>query len=197
MQEKLSATFTAGLIAGGKSSRMGRDKAFVTYQGKPLWKHQADRLLELQPAHLLISGKPEQIYESYSLITDLVADAGPLAGIAALLSAIETPLLLVLAVDMPNLKNEWLKRLLTASTATCGAISQHAAHQSFSGLYEPLAAVYPRESLSIANELLGARDLSLQTFARRLVLEGLANAVTISPTETAMFKSMNEPSDLE
>ncbi|MCL4790411.1 MAG: NTP transferase domain-containing protein [Verrucomicrobia bacterium] len=77
--------FSAVILAGGKSSRMGRDKAWLPLDGQPLLARQIELVRELTPKEIFISGLADTDYTSLGcpVLTDEFADAGPLAGIAA------------------------------------------------------------------------------------------------------------------
>jgi hypothetical protein len=89
---------------------MGFDKATLMIDGKPLWQRQLATLRATQPGELLISGRPDGPYsgEGVPIIVDDVPDAGPLGGLATLLRIAKHPLILVLAIDLPDmLQNGW------------------------------------------------------------------------------------------
>src|SRR5438067_5066315 len=92
--------FAAVLLAGGKSSRMGRDKASVVIDGQPLWQRQLATLRATHPCELYISGKVDGPYadSGVELVIDSSPGHGPLAGLEAALLRTHQPLLLVLAI---------------------------------------------------------------------------------------------------
>jgi molybdopterin-guanine dinucleotide biosynthesis protein A len=184
--------FAAALLAGGHSRRMGTDKAFLPWRGRPLWEQQLEKLRSLAPSRLLLSCRPEQNFPELSDIIrvhDEQENSGPLAGIAACLRACAVPRLLVLGIDLPLLPVEFLHTLANESTADCGAIAQSAEW------YEPLAAVYPRALLPLAEEHLAAGRLSLQDFIRSGTVQGLMRCVPL-PVEASWFTNWNGPGDL-
>src|SRR5205814_10661045 len=50
---------SAGLLAGGESRRMGKDKPTIVFHGKPLWQIQLDLLRKLYPAHIFLSARTD------------------------------------------------------------------------------------------------------------------------------------------
>ena len=134
--------FSTVILAGGKSKRMGQDKAWLPVCGKPLITRQIALVRELGAAEIFISGRAGTDYSALDcpVLTDHFEDVGPLAGIERALKEISTPLLLVLAVDMPRMSAVQVQMLLSNCTENCGAIPR-----SQNGL-EPLAAVYPRNT---------------------------------------------------
>src|SRR5580704_153873 len=102
----MPSSFTAALLAGGKSSRMGQDKAYlpVMWEGvsMPLWERQLAVLKSIAPESLIISGPRKPGYpESVTVLPDQWSEVGPLGGIATCLRGSGSALLLVLAIDMP------------------------------------------------------------------------------------------------
>ena len=183
----------AVLLAGGQSRRMGRDKALLPVaDGRLLWQRQLDVLRELRPAELFISGPAR---EGFPLDTPLLADdapgLGPLAGIAAGLAAARSPLLVVLAVDLPRMTAEYLRCLLGQCLATSplgGVVPQ--AHDSS---FEPLTAIYPHTALALANEHLRSADRSMQSFVRSLCEDRQMRTRAITASEAHLFANWNHP----
>ena len=101
------------VLAGGLSSRMGRDKAMLPWQGRPLIEHQIATLRAAGVATVHVSGERPD----YHGIADSVAHAGPLGGIAGIAMACADAELLIVPVDMPRLQPALLQRLLTTTTA--------------------------------------------------------------------------------
>ena len=163
---------------------MGRDKAFLDFEGKPLWRRQLETLKKLSPEQLMISGPMREEWNEYEIVSDEIADAGPLAGVAATLRRSSAPSLVVLAVDLPWVTADFLRSL-----------GPGAVPQGPSG-FEPLAAVYPVTCLALALQLLQSTDFSMQNFARHAIDRGLLVTRAISPAENRLFKNLNTPSDL-
>lgn len=188
-------SFSAVLIAGGKSTRFGEDKAFVFWQGEPLWKHQVSKLRQLNPAEILISCREDQKFEgseTFFRVHDEVKDRGPLAGLSASLNHASEPLTLVLAVDLPNMAPSFLGSLLDQATPERGVVTRWE-----NGFWEPLAAVYPTaEVAKIANRRLNEADLSLQGLIKEASNNGLIREVPLSEKDREMFVNVNTRDDL-
>jgi len=178
--------FSAALMAGGNSIRMGRDKTMLLQDGVPLWQRQVSILHTLEPRELFVSGKLRPEWEGFEVVEDEQSGFGPLGGIVSCLHRCTASRLLVLAADMPKMTGEYLRSLLSASNGAIPKIGE---------FFEPLAAVYPKEALPIAERLLQSRQLSLQTLAAELVHKGLAFAIEVQPTERQLFANWNHPED--
>ena len=186
--------FAAVLLAGGQSRRMGRDKALLPLpDGRLLWQRQLDVLRELEPAELFISGPARPGFPAaVPTLADTVSGLGPLGGIVAALAAMRSARLLVLAVDLPMMTGAFLRTLLRhGGSETSGAVPQ-----GVGGLFEPLAAVYPRAALTTAQARIDRRELSLQPFVRALVADRQVTALSIRLEETGLFANWNSPEDL-
>lgn len=109
------------VLAGGLSSRMGRDKAMLSWHGRPLIEHQIAVLHAVGVDAVRISGnRPE-----YQGVADPVAQAGPLGGIAGIAVACDDAELLIIPVDMPRLQPTLLQRLLTATSTGSAHFAGH------------------------------------------------------------------------
>jgi molybdopterin-guanine dinucleotide biosynthesis protein A len=137
------------ILAGGASSRMGRDKGLLDFGGVPLILHTA-RLLEPLVSQVTVVGSPGK-YAKLGL-REIADDAqarrgldrsgcGPLAGIAAALAATRSSWNLIVACDLPYLSAKWLEWLLSRALRSRG---EAVVPRTERGI-EPLAAVYRRE----------------------------------------------------
>ena len=185
--------FTAILLAGGKSTRMGRDKAGVLIGGQPLWQRQLATLRAVHPHELFISGKPAGPYAGagVEILTDNFPGLGPLAGLEAALRRASHPLVLVLAIDLPAMTADFLSSLLRQASASASGCVPCDDRR-----FEPLAAVYPRACLPLAEACLREADRSMQRFVRLAVEGGLVGIRDLRPGERALFKNLNHPGDL-
>lgn len=184
---KLSAL----ILAGGQSRRMGRDKAFLDWDGRPLLAWQLERVRPLQPEQLFISGRPGVDYGTFgcAVLHDAFPGCGPLAGIERGLEAMDTPLLLVLAVDMPGMTTGFLKRLLGDCTATVGRVPRR------NGQPESLAAIYPKASHRVALALLTDGFYAAAYFAETCAEAGLVQFGEVSPGAQACLANWNRPEE--
>src|SRR3974377_2140775 len=105
---------TAFVLAGGKSSRMGRDKAFLVFRGQTLLE-RALQSLRAVTSKVYVVGAREKFCSFGPVVEDVYPDRGPLAGIHAALSTSDTELNLVLAVDMPLIEPALLVFLVEAA----------------------------------------------------------------------------------
>ena len=171
---------------------MGEDKAFIEVHGVPVWRRQLQVLEQLEPHELFIAGPAHDEWRSAncSVIPDAEPDAGPLGGLVAALRESSTPLLLTIAVDLPHMTPDYLRQLVGSCSADRGVVPSDGER------FEPVAAVYPKRALALAESCLAARDLSVQRFAARCVAEGLLNVKEIAPGERPLFLNMNTPQDL-
>lgn len=186
--------FSAVILAGGKSSRMGRDKARLEIAGQTLLARQIALVRDVGAHEVFISDRGQSDYSTFGcrVLRDRFPDAGPLAGIERALDASTSPLLLVLAVDMPAMNGTILGNVIAACSDDCGAIPK-----SRHGI-EPLAAIYPKTALDRLNLELGqGKTPGARWFADECVAAGLARFVEVTEAESGCFASCNSPEDFE
>jgi molybdopterin-guanine dinucleotide biosynthesis protein A len=183
--------FSAVILAGGKSSRMGRDKAFIEIGGRTLLDRQIDTLVAADVEDILISGRPDADYAAFgcSVLVDEFPGAGPLAGIHAALKHSKRPLLLALAVDLPEMNTPFLRSLLMAA-AEMGVVPR------IGGRVEPLTAVYPRAATALLETMLAQGQFAARDFAEACVRGGLAAYEDLPEDFARLFKNVNSPDDL-
>ncbi len=189
-----NVVFSAVILAGGKSSRMGQDKAFVEVGGSSLLARQIALVRELGAGEVFISGREGVDYSAFGcrVLMDKFPDAGPLAGIERALDVCTTPLVLVLAVDMPAMGATTLRRLIANCDGVRGVIPK-----TKDGI-EPLAAVYPKLAMNKLNlELQFGKTPGARWLAEECVAVGLARFVEVNDAEAKCFLSANSPMTLQ
>jgi molybdopterin-guanine dinucleotide biosynthesis protein A len=187
-------SFSAVLLAGGQSQRMGRDKALLPMPGPDflLWQWQLRTLEELQPDEILWSGPARPGMPGHvRVISDEVENAGPLAGIGACLNLSPSDLLVVLAIDLPRMNALFLKNLLARCSPSCGAVARNG------DFFEPLAAIYPKGLGVLAAEHLRQRRYVLQDLVREAVQRALLRAFPLGEGDIPLFKNLNSPADFK
>src|ERR1700754_3091471 len=90
----------AYILAGGRSMRMGRDKALLELAGKPLIQHAVIKLTRLTGDVNILSSRPE-LAQFATLVPDLHENCGPVGGLEAAFAHTRRDWMLVLPVDMP------------------------------------------------------------------------------------------------
>ena len=186
-------SFTAVLLAGGKSTRMGRDKAALLIGGEPLWQHQLATLRATGAGELFISGRADGPYaeSGVRIIEDLTPNAGPLAALEAVLPRISGTHAIVLAIDLPAMRADFLAALVKVALArNCSVVPEA------EGRFEPLAAVYAPGLLPLVAEGLRGPDRSMQHLLRAALAIGLVMTHPLHAGERALFRNLNAPADL-
>ena len=185
---------SAFILAGGESSRMGRDKAQLELGGVPLILRTA-KLVESVAGAPAVIGNPEA-FRAFDLraIADDWPGAGPLGGIATALLAATAPWSLIVATDLPYLTREWLEHLISRGFAS----SADAVLPMNTRGAEPLCAMYHQRAEPAIRKALER--------GTRKVTDGLLDVrvETIAPAEWnpfdsdgLLFKNMNSPEDYE
>ena len=186
-------TISAVLLAGGKSRRMGEDKATILFRSVPLWKIQLELLRQLEPHELFVSARTDPVWRpaDAQFVADQMPSRGPVSGIAAALSRISSDHLLVLAIDMPFMTENYLRGLCERVRTGSGIVPV------IESRFEPLAAVYPREVCHDVVATLSGNDFSLQSLISKLIAANKLEPVQVSKEEKALLHNLNEPRDFK
>ena len=174
------------LLVGGKSSRMGRDKALLPFRGATLGRAVA-ALVERTAGSVTLVGNPQlaEIF-GYPAIPDLYPGEGPLGGILTALEDTAAEWNLVCACDMPGLSAEFLAGLLDAAARSdAGALLPAGP----SGLPEPLCAVYHRRSRGALAQAFASGMRKIATALEKVPVQVLPVA------EAGLFQNVNTPED--
>ena len=187
--------FSAVVLAAGRSTRMGRDKALLEIDGQPMWRRQRDVLASAGAAEIFLSARPDQPWVRDAMggggfaavLHDAMPSAGPLCGITAAIERASHPHIAVLAIDLPKMSAQWFATLLSQCVPGVGALGRRG------DWFEPLAAIYPREVLPLAWSALSNARYGLQPIVGEAVQKGSLRVHQISDGEVAWFENWNEP----
>lgn len=169
---------TAFILAGGKSSRMGEEKAFMQINGKGL----IDRVISA--AHNVAEDTfvvgPKDKFGAYGrIVNDVYPDCGPLGGIHAALDRSRTELSLMLPVDTPFITTEFLQFLTDIARDNKALVTVPKAN----GGFQPLCAVYRKGFAAIAEKALKEKRLKIDP----LFTPDVARVVTEDEIRSAGF----------
>ena len=149
--ESASADVTTFILAGGKSTRMGMEKAFVLLEGRTLLARMLD-VARSVTGEVRIVGDPAKFQPFAPVVEDVFPGCGPLGGIHAALRSSQTDLNLILAVDVPFVSFAFLQFLITRSRESAATVIV----VRTSGGLQPLCAIYRRAFADIAERALRA-----------------------------------------
>jgi len=204
----------AYVIAGGRSSRMGRDKAFLSLQGTTLLE-RALAVARAASPQVTIVGPREKFAAYGNVVEDLYAGQGPLAGIHAALSSSASELNLVIGVDMPFLDPRFVAYMVDEARKSGAIVTFPATERSGqwavvsgqptenrepetrnSPQAQPLCAVYRREFAAIAeNALRQGRNAIVPLFANVTVRQVGENEMRELAFDPRMFDNLNTPEE--
>ena len=153
----LDDAFSAVILAGGKSSRMGSCKAELPWAGKTLLEHQVDKIKAIGIRDIIVSGYSEPVAGT-RYVPDIYPEKGPLGGIHACLCAAKKAACFVISVDAPLFAPDEMKLLMEAHLAGDSPITV-AGH---CGTLEPLIGVYDCGLSDAAESILQGTNTSVK-----------------------------------
>ncbi len=184
---------TGFVLAGGKSTRMGKDKAGVSLGGRTLLE-TALATMRAVTREVFILG-PAGLYSSFGpTVADIFPGCGPLGGIHAALSNTRTEFNLIIAVDTPFLCAKLLAYLAKRAFESQAMVTA----PEIRAYPQPLCAVYSRDFLPIAATALQSGDYKIVPLfprSRTLLVQEAELAQFAFTAE--MFDNLNTPEDLE
>lgn len=180
---------TAFIIAGGKSSRMGQEKAFMQIKGRMLIDHAISQAHSVAD-DIFIVGPREKFGAFGRIVKDIYPNCGPLGGVHAALDRSRTNRSLMLALDTPFITPEFLKYLVAEAQSSKAAVT---VPRTKHGL-QPLCAVYTHDFLDIAQAALVAGQYKIDPLfspdkSRIIDMEEHPEF------DPAMFQNINSPVD--
>lgn len=147
------------VLAGGRSERMGRDKAGLEFAGFPLLERMLGKLRKLG-LRARVAGMREPVEGvAADVVSDLHPDCGPLSGMETALGRSEAQLVMMLGVDLPLIETEFLMWMLERAQVSGAA----ATIPRVLGQPQPLCAVYRRELLRGITRALDSGDYKTMT----------------------------------
>lgn len=197
---------TVAILAGGKSSRMGKDKAALVYGGKTFLERLVDEFLGAEDCEeVLVCGKPELVQDQNCganedifqdqnpgakarFVPDQNSEKGPLEGLRRTLSEAKSDLVFVCAVDMPFATKEipsYLKEFVCSDYECYVPLVD--------GRPEPLCALYKKSALPAVEGQLAAGDLKLSRLYEKVPTKFVLIEKSTLPKR--LFANVNTPKD--
>ncbi len=183
---------TGVILAGGKSSRFGKNKSFIRIDGVPLIERVVTAMTSVFENRLLVTNTPEEYaYLGVPMVQDLIKGIGSLGGIYTGLETISSETGFFVACDMPYL-NTPLIRHMTGLISGCDAVVPRIGR-----MVEPLHAIYAKSSLGPLQEIIrsGLRQI-LGLFSRVNVRYVEEETIRAFSPDLRCFANVNRPEDL-
>lgn len=185
---------TTFILAGGKSARMGTDKAFVMLDGRTLLARALESARSVTP-NVHIVGDLAKFANFAPVIEDIFPNCGPLGGIHAALRSSPNELNLILAVDVPFVSAALLQYLI-ARARQSASTTVTVAHSG--GNWQPLCAIYRRNFADAAEQSLRAGHYKIdKLFAAQRTQTITEEELKGAGFPLAMFRNLNTPEELE
>ncbi len=195
METPLTTHLSAIILAGGKSSRMGKDKALIEVQGVPLLQHTATLVQGYANPVYIITPWIERYQRIVSAKCYLLREncssgetQGPLVGFAQALVHVKTEWVLLLACDLPNLTTQavsaWLQQLQGVDDKAIACLPRHEKG------WDPLCGFYRSSCLSSLDSFIQAGGRSFQQWLQLHCVEELL------VSDRSVLFNCNTPDDL-
>lgn len=184
---------TGAVMAGGKSQRLGRDKALLIVDGETLLS-RALRIVGKVTSEQLVVGPPERAaqVQSVRVVSDELPGSGPLGGIYTALRAASRDRLLVVACDMPFLNPALLRYLLSLAEGYDVVLP------FIEGRGEQLHAVYAQSCIEAVSQQLESGDFKIDRFFSRVRVRRVEESeLRRHDPELRSFWNVNTPEDWE
>ncbi len=184
---------TAFILAGGKSSRMGNDKAFLRLGDETLLSRVL-KVAGVMAKEVRIVGDAVKFASFGRVVEDVYRERGPLGGIHGALSSSTTDLNLILAVDLPFVESKFLEYLLLRARESGATVT---VPRTGAGL-QPLCAAYRRGFADAAEQSLlqGKNKIdSLFATVKTCVIE--EDELVRAAFSVEIFRNLNTPEEFE
>jgi len=179
------------VLAGGKSRRMGQDKALLARGGQSQLAYVVD-LLDEHVDRVFVSARAEQKNEAersqFEQIIDRYHDMGPVAGILSAMDEHADADWLVIACDLPNVDSLTIRHLLERRSSEQPFTAYRSSHD---GLPEPLCAVYAAHSRDILRDFV-AEGIRCP---RKILIR--SDTLLLEQPDPRSLDNVNTPGDLQ
>lgn len=176
---------TGVVLAGGRSSRFGSNKAFAVFQETPFIQRILYIMATVFSDLLLVTNTPEAYrHLSFQIVSDHRPYQGPMGGIATALRVTSHPLIFVVGCDMPLIRSMQIREIAGQGQDFSAVLATRQGQREF------LFGLYSKELLPRMEEFLNAGRLSLKEFFADLP------GVLWVPVEGEGTSNVNTPQDL-
>ncbi|HEX4425426.1 MAG TPA: molybdenum cofactor guanylyltransferase [Terriglobales bacterium] len=193
MYDRCVENVTAFILAGGKSSRMGADKAFLELGGRTLLVRALEVVGKVTP-QVRVLGDKNKFAAFGTVVEDVYPECGPLGGIHSALMSSATDFNLMLAVDLPFIGPEFLRYLISEAESSKAVVTVPRS----GGVFQPLCAVYRKKFWEVAERALRARKNKIGALFGEVKTHVLEETdLSKAGFGTGIFRNLNTPAEWE
>jgi len=187
-----SNNIAVAIMAGGKSERMGVDKAFVSFRGRTMIEHVIRRVEALGDEIFIVTNNPDSYsHLGLAMVGDYYKDSGPLGGIHAALHYAESYHILVVACDMPWLDESLINHMISLRDSADIIVPR------WGKFPEPLHALYNKNCLEPVERSLESGVFKIVGFYGRVTVRFIdREEIQRFDPEGRSFSNVNTPGDL-
>ncbi len=181
---------SAVILAGGRSTRMGSDKSFLSFGGRTFVEAVLRNARSFCSEAVIVCGKHNEAAmrkTGAKVFVDTFPDEGPLMGIITGMRVVEGEWIFVLSVDAPLFDRQAANRLLDAAAGHDGAMYESAGRQY------PLVAVYHRKTLPVWEHVFAAGERRIAAVTHQLDI----NYIAIDENQSDFLRNINTREELE
>jgi molybdopterin-guanine dinucleotide biosynthesis protein A len=190
MVEGRSDVVTGAILAGGRSSRMGRNKAHLAVRGIPMIQSVASTLGSIFTRVIVVSDQA-QAYQFLGLpvIPDIHKGIGPLGGIHSALTTLDAPAVFVLGCDTPFVSEDLVRYILRYPTRTMVKVAM------LEKRIHPLCGIYGRACLPELNACMARGTRKVLSFLENVETTAVPLPKLLFPAD--LLRNINDPATLE
>lgn len=156
--------YTAIILAGGKSSRMGSDKGLVLLNGKPMISYIIEILKKMQIPIIIISNNENYKQFGLPVFADIIKEKGPLGGIYTGLKNSKTESNIIVSCDVPFLSNRIIELLINKDNGYPISVVQS------NGKTHPLIGLYSKKIVKKLFDTILMEKLKVRSFIEEFPL---------------------------
>jgi molybdopterin-guanine dinucleotide biosynthesis protein A len=184
---------TGVILAGGKSSRYGTNKAFVEIHGTKLIERVIHVMGSLFERLVLVTNTPhEYSYLALPMVEDMIKGLGPIGGIHTGLETISDETGFFVACDMPYLNETLLRHMVVLKEGFDAVIPR------IGWMVEPLHAIYTKQCLPAIRESLNSRTYQAMRFFQKIRVRYVdEEELRRFDPQLRSFLNINKPEDLD
>jgi molybdenum cofactor guanylyltransferase len=177
------------VLVGGRSSRMGADKALLPYRGATMAGYVAEQVMRATGSVTLVGDPVKYGHLGCRVIPDRLPGSGPLGGITTALAASPEQWILIAACDMPNISATFLLQMIEIAETAFGT-PDCVVPVTETGR-QPLCALYHKRALPLLDSLLQRKLLKMQDAIRTM------DSVLAPFPDADCFRNVNTPEDFQ